>query len=79
MKKGTNCAYDYNPIKTKFCNKCISRTHHPFDCAKFTRYNEKDCENCKRGHHYSDECILQKGTWNPPERKEGDFRPVSKN
>ena len=79
MKKGTNCAYDYNPIKTKFCNKCMTNTHHPFDCAKFTRFNDQDCENCKRGHHYADECILQRGTWNPPERKEGDFRPISKN
>jgi len=46
----------------KFCTKCPKdndkfKAHHPFECLKYTLWNEKQCKNCRLGYHQEEECI----------------------
>ena len=55
-RPGHNCSDTYNPLKSKYCSKCMSPSHHPFNCPSFKRYNPKVCSNCQTGNHFPNEC-----------------------
>ena len=55
-RPGHNCSDTYNPLKSKYCSKCMSPAHHPFNCSSFKRFNPKICSNCQTGNHFPSEC-----------------------
>ena len=55
-KPGQNCSSTYNPLTEKFCSKCSSKTHHPFDCALYDKWNPLTCNKCNIGHHFPESC-----------------------
>ena len=58
IKPGINCQPKYDPLRNnKYCVKCRSDQHHPFECPKFDRYDENLCTNCGAGKHSVIECI----------------------
>lgn len=57
MKKGENCGYDYNPLKTKWCRKCPpAGTHHEFQCYKYEKYSPVKCTVCEKYNHFGRDC-----------------------
>ena len=56
---------EYQVLKTmtmKFCTKCPKdndkfEAHHPFECLKYTLWNEIQCKNCRFIYHQEEECI----------------------
>ena len=57
MKRGENCGYDYNPMKTKFCRKCpFGESHHEFTCFSYEKYNNNKCTVCGKYNHFAGDC-----------------------
>ena len=54
MRKGLNCSDDYNPSR-RFCDKCNSKTHHPFYCQTFDKWTREKCRFCNMNHS-EEEC-----------------------
>ena len=54
MRRGLNCSDDYNPLR-RFCDKCNSKSHHPFYCQTFDKWTREKCRFCK-SNHSEEEC-----------------------
>ena len=61
FRQGRNCNENYHPYDDKFCRKCTINgddSHHEFNCKYFELFNNSNCNKCRNGFHFEEDCDL---------------------
>ena len=61
FRQGRNCNENYHPYDHKFCRKCTINgddSHHEFNCKYFELFNNSNCNKCRNGFHFEEDCDL---------------------